>query len=73
MKLVYIAHFEALSPVFHDQLRVFDSFEKAKKYIESIPGIEERYSGFWECLDAGANNENLFNLGTYSILIKEVE
>ena len=56
-----------------DQFRAFDSFEKAKTYIESIPNIVERYPEFWECFFYGEQFENWRNMGIYTIYNCEVE
>ena len=69
---VYVVKFE---PAIRGEgyIRIFDMFEKAKNYIESIPYVFERYPGRWECFELGENDENLFKIGYYTINTYEVE
>lgn len=71
MKEVYIVRHMPIRG--SDRLRVFDTFEKAKTYVESIPHIVETYPGFWDCYDLGKQYENLTKIGSYTIDRHEVE
>lgn len=74
MKEVYIVrHMPMIGSVGNERLRVFETLEKAKTYVESIPHIVESYPGFWDCYDLGEQYENLTKVGSYIIDWHEVE
>ena len=72
MGKVYIVEHTSAIPGRQNRLIAFDSYLKAKNYVESIPNIVEDDLGFWDCYELSENLENLYDLGYYIIHSLEV-